>query len=99
MVAPRKLRSYSNTAVSPPSRPSVIMLPPGIRVKTKQDLGSCVGTMMSLTYLDAAGNGLEVIAPELSRCTALEHLNISGGKVDMLSEGLSRLTKLRWGQG
>lgn len=52
--------------------------------------------MMSLTYLDAAGNGLEVLAPELSRCTALEHLDISGGEVDTLSEGLSRLTKLRW---
>lgn len=52
--------------------------------------------MMSLTYLDAAGNGLEVLAPELSRCTALEHLDISGGEVETLSEGLSRLPKLRW---
>lgn len=62
---------------------------------TKQDLGSCVGSMMSLTYLDAGGNGLKVLPPELSRCMALEHLDFSRGQVQFMGEELSRLTKLR----
>lgn len=51
--------------------------------------------MMSLTHLNAGGNGLEVISPELSRCTSLECLDVSGGTVETLPEGLSKLTRLR----
>lgn len=53
--------------------------------------------MMSLTSLDAGGNGLETLAPELSRCVALESLDVSDSKIEELPEGLSKLTKLRWG--
>lgn len=51
--------------------------------------------MVSLTYLDASGNGLELISPELSRCLALEFLDLSDGTVDHLPDGFSKLTKLR----
>lgn len=61
----------------------------------RKDLGSCVGSMMSLAYLDASNNRLEIHAPELSRCTALEHLDLSGGQVETLSGELSKLTRLR----
>lgn len=50
---------------------------------------------MSLTYLDAGSNGLTVLPPELSRCTALEHLDFSQGQVEFVDDELSRLTKLR----
>lgn len=51
--------------------------------------------MMSLTYLDVGGNGLEGIPPALSRCEQLEHLDVSGGHVQVFTDGLSKLTKLR----
>lgn len=62
-----------------------------------QDLGACVGNMVSLTYLDAGGNNLERISPKLSRCTALEFLDLSVGTIDHLPETLSNLTRLRQG--
>lgn len=66
----------------------------GLEIKMK-DLGACVGSMVSLTYLDAGSNDLELISPELSRCTALESLDLSGGTIDHLPEALSKLTMLR----
>lgn len=51
--------------------------------------------MVSLTHLDASGNDLELISTELSRCTALEFLDISGGTVDHIPESFSKLTRLR----
>ncbi|CAM9596625.1 unnamed protein product [Ectocarpus fasciculatus] len=51
--------------------------------------------MISLTSLDAGGNNLELISPELSRCTALETLDVSGGTINNLPDGLSMLTRLR----
>lgn len=50
---------------------------------------------MSLISLDAGDNGLERVPPELSRCTALECLDLSGGKVETLPEAFSNLTGLR----
>lgn len=51
--------------------------------------------MVSLTHLDASGNKLELISPELSRCLSLEFLDLSDGTVDHLPDGLSKLTRLR----
>lgn len=51
--------------------------------------------MVSLTHLDAGGNGLELISPELARCTGLEFLDLSGGTVDHIPDRFSKLTRLR----
>lgn len=51
--------------------------------------------MVSLTHLDASGNDLELVPPELSRCLALEFLDLSDGTVDHLPDGFAKLTRLR----